>query len=987
MSSSSALPAESRADAPSDRAKSGHGGGFDLDPDFRRGERGRGIWPAIAALVLAGAPATAVAFAAPTAAHAAEPAAITVTQAPGAFALIANGQPARIEADVTDYPGVLRAVADLRTDLAKLSGGAAPAKDAPVVIIGAIGKSAAIDALIASGKLDVSKVAGQWDGFVQQVVDNPRPGVKQALVIAGADKRGAIYGAYDLSERAGVSPWAWWADVPITARKDLFVAPGANVQTPRVKYRGIFLNDENPALYGWANKTFGGFNHAFYERVYELILRLKGNYLWPAMWGKALYDDDPLNAPLADEMGVVIGTSHHEPMMRAHIEWERYGSGRWDYAGNPEKLRDFWREGVTRMGTNESLVTVGMRGDGDEPMSEGTATKLLETIVADQRKIIGEVTGKPPEKTPQVWALYKEVQDYYDAGMRVPDDVTLLFADDNWGNIRRLPEPGKTRPGGYGVYYHFDYVGGPRNYKWLNTNQIERVWEQMKLADDYGADRLWIVNVGDLKPMELPTEFFLDYAWNPDAITLEKLPTYTRDWAAAQFGPEHAVEIAALLDGYTKLNARRKPELIDPSTFSLIHDREAERVEGEWTDLANRADAVRATLPKTADAAFFQLVWFPVQASANLNRLYIAAGRNRLYAAQGRIGAAYAQADRVEALFKTDAELTRQHDAIADGKWVHMMDQTHIGYTNWQQPDRNIMPPVERPSPPRAPIPRIGVAIEGREAAVTGVAELPVLHRYGAPSRWIDVFDAGFSPTLFEVAVSAPWLKVARGPSDPTGDTRLEVSVDWAKAPKGLVRAPITIKGGMNTFTITAVIDNPARKIAKGAFIEAGGIVAIEAQHYVRATATDGVGWKTIPNLGRTLSGVAAYPTTAAPSIPGRGPALEYLVDFEKAGPTDLTVFVAPSLDSRGDKGLRYAVSIDDAAPVVVNTIPDASERAWNKAVADNVRVLTTRLEIPSAGAHRVKLWRVDPGVVFERLVLSRLPLGGSYLGPVESRR
>ncbi len=983
-------PASSEAfggDSPAGGVKNKGVRGFDLDPGLRRGERDRGIWPAISALVLAAALATAVALLVPTAARAAEPAAVTATITPGAFPLIRAGQPARIEADVTDHPGALRAIADLKADLAKLSGAQTPAKDAPVVIIGTIGKSAAIDALIASGKLDVSKVTGQWDGFVQQVIDNPRPGLEQALIIAGADKRGTIYGAYDLSERAGVSLWTWWADAPVIVRKDAFVSPGANVQKPRVKYRGIFLNDENPALYGWANKTFGGFNHAFYERVYELTLRLKGNYLWPAMWGKALYDDDPLNAPLADEMGVVIGTSHHEPMMRAHIEWERHGSGRWDYAKNPEKLRDFWREGITRKGGNESLVTVGMRGDGDEPMSEGTATQLLETIVADQRKIISEVTGKPPEKTPQVWALYKEVQDYYDAGMRVPDDVTLLFADDNWGNIRRLPEPGKTRPGGYGVYYHFDYVGGPRNYKWLNTNQIERVWEQMKLADDYGADRLWIVNVGDLKPMELPTEFFLDYAWNPDAIPLEKLPTYTRDWAAAQFGSDHATEIAALLDGYTRLNARRKPELIDPSTFSLVHDREAERVEAEWADLERRADAVRALLPKTADDAFFQLVWFPVKASANLTRLYIAAGRNRLYAAQGRLGGAYVQADLVETLFKRDAELTRQHDAIAGGKWIHMMDQTHIGYTSWQQPDRNTMPAAVRPSPPRAPLARIGVAIEGREAAVAGAAELPVLHRYGAPSRWIDVFDTGFSPATFEVSTSAPWLKVARGAPDPHGDARLEVSVDWAVAPKGLAWAPITIKGVTNSFTITAVSDNPSRQPAKGAFVEAGGIVAIEAQHHARATSVDGVTWKTIPNLGRTLSGVAAYPTTAGPSVPGKGPALDYLIDFEKAGPTDLTVFVSPSLDFWGDKGLRYAVSLDDAPPVTVNIMPDPSERAWNTAVADNVRVLTTRLEVPSAGPHRVKLWRVDPGVVFQRLVLSRGPLSGSYLGPVESVR
>lgn len=944
-----------------------------------------GLRTAVSALALAAAVAAAAALAAPTAARSAEPVAVSEKPVAGGFPLIAGGKPARVEADVTDWPGVLRAVQGLRGDLSKLSGGAQPGKDAPVVIVGTLGRSAQVDALVAAGKLDVSALKGRWEGFVQQVVDNPRPGVARALVIVGADKRGTIFGAYDLSERAGVSPWTWWADVPVPVRRDLTVAPGARLQAPKVKYRGIFLNDENPALYGWANKTFGGFNHAFYERVYELVLRLKGDYLWPAMWGKALYDDDPLNAVLADEMGVVIGTSHHEPMMRAHVEWERYGRGPWDYSRNPEALRRFWREGVERMGANESLVTVGMRGDGDEPMTQGTATKLLETIVADQRAIIGEVTGKDPSATPQVWALYKEVQDYYDAGMRVPDDVTLLFADDNWGNIRRLPKPGETRPGGYGVYYHFDYVGGPRNYKWLNTNQIERTWEQMKRADDHGADRLWIVNVGDLKPMELPTEFFLDLAWDPSAMPVEKLATYTRDWAAAQFGVQHAVEIAALLDGYTKLNARRKPELIDGATFSLVNFREAERVEAEWGDLERRAEAVRKALPKAQDDAFFQLVGFPIAAAANFNRLYIAVGRNRLYAEQGR-SSHLDQAERVEELFARDAELTREHDAVAGGKWVHMMDQTHIGYSGWQQPDRNIMPALVRGGVYRGAM--MGVAVEGREARVEEAADLPPLSRWGATSRWIDIYNRGPARVRFEATVNAPWLKIVRGAPGPWGDVRLEVSVDWDKAPVGVHRAPIAIKGaGRQEVVVTAVVDNVARKAAKGAFVESAGPLAIEAEHYARASSAQGVDWSIIPNLGRTLSGVTSYPATSGPSEPGKGAMLEYLVDFEKAGPVDLTVLVSPGLDVTGGTGPRFAVSIDDAAPVMVNTIPDPSEKAWDKAVADNVRSLTTSLAIPSAGAHRVRLWRVDPGVVFQRLVISRGTVAVSYLGPPEGMR
>jgi hypothetical protein len=945
------------------------------------------IRTAIAALALAAVLATGVALATPV--QAAEPAAIVATSAAGAFPLVSQNRSARIETDVADWPGVLRAVGDVRTDLARLSTDVRPAKDAPLVIIGTIGRSDAIDALIASGKLDVTGVTGQWEAFVQQVVDNPRPGVARALVIAGADKRGTIFGAYDLIERAGVSPWTWWADVPIPVKAEVHVAPGRRVQKPAVKYRGIFLNDEDPALSGWAKATFGGVNSAFYAKVYELTLRMKGNFLWPAMWGKAIYDDDPLSAPLADEYGIVLGTSHHEPLGRAHVEWDRYGQGSWDYNKNPEALRDFWRKGVERMGSNESLVTVGMRGDGDEPMSEGTATALLEKIVADQRQIIGEVTGKDPSQTPQVWALYKEVQDYYDAGMRVPDDVTLLFSDDNWGDIRRLPSlekdgPGKTRPGGYGVYYHFDYVGGPRNYKWLNTNQVERTWEQMKLAKDYGADRLWIVNVGDLKPMELPIEFFLDYAWDPDAMPVAKMSVYTRDWAAAQFGPEHAGEIAALLTGYTRLNTRRKPELIDGSTFSLVNFREAERVEAEWADLERRADALRKVLPRDQDDAFFQLVWYPVMASANHTRLYIAAGRNALYAQQGR-AAANDEAAEVKVLFNRDAELTRQYDEdLAGGKWRKMMSQTHIGYIYWQQPPTNVIPATKAVVAAQS----FGVAIEGREAGVDTAADLPPLARDGVASRWIDVFNRGAAPLAFTAKAAEPWVKVAPGPAAANGDTRLEVLVDWRTAPAGERRVPIAVTAADGkTVTINAVVDNRPRKVAKGAFIEAGGPLAIEAEHHARAVPGDGVVWTTIPALGRTLSGVTSYPSIAPSSAPGQGPYLEYAIDLAQAGDFDLRVVVAPSLDFRGGTGLRYAVSLDDAPPVIVNLHADETQKTWDKAVADNARVQRVRLTATKAGAHRLRLWRVDPGVVFERLVIARGDLPESYLGPAEGVR
>ncbi|HVY85823.1 MAG TPA: glycosyl hydrolase 115 family protein, partial [Caulobacterales bacterium] len=511
-------------------------------------------------------------LAAPSFAECAGPVAVCPGQAQGAMALVREGRPVAIYADAHDWPGVLRAARNLQSDLGRVAGGEASFSTQhphgeSIIIVGAIGRSALIDHLVRTHKLDVSNVAGHWEAFVQQVVEHPLPGVARALVIAGADKRGAIYGVYDLSARMGVSPWTWWADVPVRQQADLYTTAGRRIDEPRVRYRGIFLNDEDPSLKGWATEQFGGLNHQFYEHVFDLILRLKGNYLWPAMWGKSLWDDDPQSADLADEMGVVLGTSHHEPMQRSHVEWERYGhGGAWNYATNAAALRDFWRQGIIRRGERESIVTIGMRGDGDEPMTQGTAIALLERIVHDQRQIIEEVTHRPASQTPQLWALYKEVQDYYDQGMRVPDDVTLLFSDDNWGDIRRLPTLGApARAGGYGIYYHFDYVGGPRNYKWINTNQIERTWEQMHLARAYGADRIWIVNVGDLKPMEFPISFFLDYAWNPEACgDVSCLHDYPVRWAAQQFGPEYAHRIGELLTRYTQYNARRKPELLDP---------------------------------------------------------------------------------------------------------------------------------------------------------------------------------------------------------------------------------------------------------------------------------------------------------------------------------------------------------------------------------------------------------------------------------------
>jgi hypothetical protein len=481
--------------------------------------------------------------------------------------------------DAGDYAGVVRTAADLRQDIARVTGITPAAVRNPqqlngaAIITGTIGKSPIVDRLIRDKKIDAGPIAGKWESFLIQVVPNPLPGVASALVIAGSDRRGTIYGIYDLSEQMGVSPWYWWADVPVRHRDAVFVRAGKYIEgEPAVKYRGIFLNDEAPSMTRWAKEKFGGINSKMYAPLFELLLRLKANYLWPAMWSNSFFEDDPESARLADEYGIVIGTSHHEPMMRAHKDWGKT-HGAWNYIQNPEALRAFWTEGVRRNKDYETITTIGMRGDGDKPMmaDADAAAKLLETIVADQRKILTENINPDPAKVPQLWALYKEVQSYYEKGMRVPDDVTLLWCDDNFGNLRRLPTPGeRQRSGGAGIYYHFDYVGAPRSYKWLNTVPITKIWEQMNLAHEYGADRIWIVNVGDLKPMEFPIEFFLTFAREPQRWPHGKLREYTRLWAEREFGAAHAADIAEVVDRYTKYNGRRKPELLAPDTFSRL---------------------------------------------------------------------------------------------------------------------------------------------------------------------------------------------------------------------------------------------------------------------------------------------------------------------------------------------------------------------------------------------------------------------------------
>ena len=638
---------------------------------------------------------------------------VTFNKEEGTLALTTTQQPnfSILCAD-EEHKGVLMAVRNLQEDFFRVTNtrpylkiGAKKQVDEGAqklrILIGSFDKSPLIKQLVKAKKLDVRELKGKNEKFIITTVTNPIEGVEgEVLLIAGSDKRGTIYGIYELSCQIGISPWYWWADVPVESHKEIYIKKGVYTDgEPVVQYRGIFINDEWPCMGGWTTERYGGFNSKMYKHVYELLLRLKANFLWPAMWSAAFYADDPMNSPLADEMGIIIGTSHHEPMARNHQEYARNRKvyGAWNYQTNKKGIDRFFREGIERMKGKEEVVTIAMRGDGDAPMGPDTDTKLLENIVKEQRRIITEVTGKPASKTPQLWALYSEVLEYYDQGMQIPDDVMILLCDDNWGDVRRLPEPGaKRHPGGYGMYYHVDLHGAPRAYQWLNMTQIQHMWEQLYLTYTYGVDKMWILNVGDLKPNEFPTDFFLKMAWNPNAFDAGNLMDYTREFCRQQFGDEHADEAARILNLHCKYCARVTAEMLDHETYNL-QSGEFKAVTDEF--LALEAHAVRqfTLLPKNMHDVYKELILFPVQAMANLYEMYYAVAMNRQLAMENDLRA-NAWADRAEYCFRRDAELCDDYNHnIAGGKWKHMMDQTHIGYTSWDEPKGgNIMPKVIR---------------------------------------------------------------------------------------------------------------------------------------------------------------------------------------------------------------------------------------------------------------------------------------------------
>ena len=659
-----------------------------------------------------------------------------------------------------------------------------------------------------------------------------------------------------------------------------------------------------------------------------------------------------------------------------------------------------------------------MRGDGDVAMGKGDDEENMQTlakVVEGQRAIISEVYGRPASEVPQLWAIFTEVQRYYDKGFTVPDDVLLLFCDNNWGYIRRTgPLKERNRRGGMGLYYHIDMNGGPWNDRWVNTSPIPKLREQFHLAYETGIDDLWIVNVGDLKPKELPIDFILRYAWDPDAIPADRTDDYLRAWAGENFGEAHADAVAALVSAYPKYNLWRKAEVQVPGIFSVVNYHESDRTEQLWQDVAHRADSLRRLLPAAMQDAYFQLVYYPAVASAGIANLYTAVTRNRLYASQGR-PLANRYADLAEALFRKDGELTRYYnDTLAGGKWKNMMQDIHIGYTQWSMPEKAVLPELVRVTPTE--FPALGVSVEGSEATEQdGNLTLPVFDSLLVSEYSVDLFNRGTGSLDYTVTPSAPWLRVSRSAGTLTDEARLQVSIDWGALEAGTHEGQVTIVSGDTRVPIAVrAVKGEAPRTDDPYFGNVSGSeFSIPAIAFNRNVPGKAAAWTLLPDLGRDEGCMGIQPVTAPSAQPSEAPRLEYRVLLTDADSVSLCIGILPTQDVNPERGLSLAVSLNDEAPLTLDTrqgfkdefaeytpanlakspnlkpLPrqDTSIRLTGTGqlrrneVFDNLRWLTVKLPVRSAGLHTLKVFMTDPEVVLERIVVNPDNRHPSYFG------
>ncbi len=943
---------------------------------------------------------------------------LTVSEAEsvGGFPIVADGSVASIHHDDADAAVVGIAARALRDDIERVTGvvptlsPAAPAAGSTPILIGTLGRSSLIDALAASGKINVSAIQGQWESYLATVVADPFPGVAQALVIAGADRRGTAFGVFALSEAMGVSPWYFWGDVPTARKAAVHVAAGAHVQpSPAVKYRGIFLNDEDWGLQPWAAKTFepelGNIGPKTYATLYELLLRLHANVFWPAMHEFPVVTTPfylvPGNQEMADAYAIVVSTSHHEPMLTNSHEYNEGVLGPYNYWTNRSSIYNFWEQRVTQTAGYENIYTMGMRGRTDAGMlaPAGTtdaqkAQKIQDEIIPDQRKMITDRVNPDATKVPQIFIPYKETLVQYQSGLQLPDDITILWPDDNHGYIRQLSNPTeRARAGGSGVYYHLSYWGAPRSYLWFCTTPPGMTRSEMMKAWDFEARRMWLVNVGDLKPHEIGAEFFLRMARDPEAFRDFDQHAYLAEWAARNFGPVRAEAIASILEDYYRLNIAVRPEHLDRSSsgFDFVGaggqgDTAQVRLD-QFAALVATADGLYAQLSADLKPAFYELVLFPLRTSYLVNKKVLLAERSRLWATQGRAATAALVAEAQAARIAHQGELGFYNLVNAGGKWNYMMNPMEVSaLPAWARETQSpfLLPIFGGYTAPAAA--GLGVVVEGSATPLADGASglLPTFNRAVDRSAFIDVFNTGLAAFSWVATTSEPWIVLSQ--SAGTTDARLRVSIDWTRAPRGhAIPGSVTLQGAGATRVVQLKVFNPlGLDVATlPAAVERNGLVVIEAENYLaRQDGAGGTGWRRAPKATVSGDGMTILPVTAAgvdPAALGADtPSLTYEFHAFSRGAVLLTIKCLPTHRiTSAHAGLRYAVSLNGGTPQIVNLHANEYTAAWNTNVLRAYSVGVSQHAIAASGRQTLKIQMIDPGVVLDQIAVQISP--GAY--------
>jgi hypothetical protein len=866
------------------------------------------------------------------------------------------------------------------------------------IIAGSIENNRLIQELIANHKIDVEDVRNKWESCLIQVVDKPCKGIDKALIIAGSDRRGTAYGLLEISKQIGVSPWYYFADVPVKKNNALLIKSGRFIMhSPAVQYRGIFINDEMWGIRPWSEKNFapqdsGGIGPAAYRKIFELLLRLKANYCWPAMHKDTRpFNSFSENKLVADSFAIVMGSSHIEPMLRNNMngaEWDAAFPGEpFDYVKNREHIYQYWEDRVKENGKYENIYTLGKRGQDDEPGKEITVP-VLGQVISDQRNILKKWVNSDVTKVPQILIPYTEVLNLYNDGLKVPDDVTICWPDDNFGNIRQLPdEEEQKRPGGSGIYYHFQWLNGATTaYPWLYSTSLGLTWSELKKAYDYNARKIWIVNVGDIKPYEIGIEFFMQMAWNISDFTESNPHKFLTDWATRDFGVVYASRIADLMEKHFDLAYARRPEHLmmfakgikSWEWFSTTYyNDEAQRRVDEYDQLIKDVDALYDAMPLEKKDAFFEMVLYNIKCTALQNKKVIYAQKSNLYGLEGRSSAAAYGRMAIEADKEIHQIIEHYNKGLltAGNKWNYMASLPGPWGAQWHQWD---MPPLSNFSGEGAAT--LHLANEGGDNN-----KLPGFSSYTKDKRFIDLFNSGTGKIVWKSAVSDSWINLNATSGILDHEKRLWVTINWDKVPKGRnINGLISISGPKNSFEVTVSVFNPITPAPNqvNGFIESNGYVSIEAEHFSQKIDKKGESWRVIKGLGRNGRSVSVLPPlapvyTTNADIMHTSPLLEYNIYFFSTDSISSTFYSIPSRPVNPKYKSRIAVAVDDESPQLI------SLQGGN--VIDNLATMISKHFIRNEGWHTLKIWMVDPGVVIDKIVINTGGVKKSYLGPPES--